>query len=84
MLSGISLRVSLQQLASVWKALLQEKSTKSDFLSTHALHGYVLCSAVMASAQLVSRSVENLLDVGTINVLHLAILVSTSLYGKMK
>ena len=38
MLSGVSLWVSLQQPASVWKALLQEKGINwSDYLSTHSM-----------------------------------------------
>lgn len=60
----------------MWQAPVQEEGTSwSHYLSTLLLYGCALFSAAMAIARPVSSSVENLLDVGTINVLLPAILV---------
>lgn len=67
------------------KHYCKRKVPCSIFLSMqlqHTLYGCALCSAVMVSARLVSSSVENLLDVGIINVLHHAILVRTICMGE--
>ena len=61
----------------VWGCSYEEFSTRIFSYKNFQIYiSFVVCSAVMVSAQHVSSCVENLLDVGTTSVLHLATLVS--------